>query len=279
MPKVSVIIPTYNCGEYLDESISSVLGQTYRDLELIVVDNGSDDDSDRVVGRHAGDQRLIYVKKATKNVSRARNFGISSANGELLAFLDADDMFFKDKISRQVDLFEKNPRCGLSYTNEVYFKKGEAGESLSTYYHFSGDIFYYLKRNNFIHTSTVMGRKSIFLENMFDETLNGHEDWELFLRIARKGIRFLYLDEPLSKVRLREKSVTRNKSLMDATRREVGLRARGYWRDFKKEARPFSLRGQEAMLRYLKFKAYAFLLGFPKKRCFNMPIPQETPQR
>jgi len=275
MARVSVIMPTYNCGQYIDESIRSVLDQSYSDLELLVINNGSDDDTDVIVGRYMDDPRLRYIKISDKNVSKARNTGIKNAKGDLIAFLDADDIFLKDKISKQVKLFDKTKGSSASYTNEVYFKEGLKRKTLSTYYRFSGDIFYYLKRNDFIHTSTFMVKKSVLTGNSFDETLSGHEDWDLFLRLALKKVYFTYINEPLTNVRLRKTSATENTHLMDTTRREVGLRARGYWKEFKKEMNPFSLEGQGAILRYLKFKLGAFLIGFPRRECFNRPVPQE----
>ena len=272
---VSVIIPAYNCGRYLDESIQSVLKQSHKDLELIVVNNASDDNTDEVLGKYASDSRLKYEKINKKNVSAARNLGIKMACNSVIAFLDADDMFFKYKLEKQVIFMEKHPMCAVSYTSELYFKEGSQKEALSTYYHFSGDIFYYLKRNDFIHTSTFMARKNALPVAPFDEKLTSHEDWDLFLRLARNGVKFAYLDEPLSRIRVRKESATFQGAVMDRTRREVGLRAREYWKSFKTEMNVTSLKGWRAIARYLKFKIGAALLGFPKNARFTRPVPQE----
>ena len=266
MPKVSVVMATHNCAAFLDQSISSVLDQSYGDIELVIVDDGSTDNTKAVIGKYVGDKRCKYIKIFRRGVSAARNEGIRISRGEFIAFLDADDFFLQNKISKQAALFEKKKYCGASYTNELYFKEGQEKEIRSTYYHFSGDIFFYLKRNDFIHTSTFMARREILEENMFDESLTSHEDWELFLRLARKGILFAYTNEPLTKVRVRQGSATRNTGVMDSTRREVGLKARDRWHDMKKEDRA----------RYLKLKTKAFFMGFPNRKCFNRPIPQEV---
>jgi glycosyltransferase involved in cell wall biosynthesis len=267
MPKVSIIMPTYNCGPYLYDSVPAVLDQSYGDLELVIVDNGSGDETEAIAGRFAEDSRVTYLRQETRNVSAARNVGIKKAKGDFVAFCDADDIFCRDKLFKQVRRMERCPRYAASYTNEFYFRKGTPREILSSYYHFSGDIFYFLKRNNFIHTSTVMMHRGIFDEELFDETLTGHEDWELFLRLSKKGVLFLYIDEPLTRVRLRDESASRDAILMDTTRVGVGQRAKRYWREFKETRGSFP--------RYMAFKMRAARMGFPDEGRFNRPIPQE----
>lgn len=276
MPQVSVIIPTYNCVHYLKDSITSVLNQSYGDFELIIVDDGSTDNTEAIIKTYSGDPRVKYIKKHNRvGLSAARNTGIKIAQGELIVFLDADDIFLEDKILKQVRLFKKKRLCKICYTNELYFKEGKKKEMLSNRYHFSGDVFYYLKRSNFIHISTVMVKKKILEEYLFDEHLHSHEDWELFLRIAYKNIDFLYIKDTLSKIRIRQDSMTINKDTMNTSRTEVGMRAKIYWGDFKKCMQPFSLRGQKTILRYIKIKTKAFFIGFPKSNRFNRPVPQE----
>lgn len=268
MIKVSVVMPTYNCGDCLDEAIKSVLNQSYKDLELIIVDGGSRDSTDAVLERYRRDPQVRYVKRPNYGISAARNYGIKLAQGELIAFLDGDDLFLDDKILKQVRFFEKN-RFDICYTNRIYFNSATKQEKISTYYHFSGDIFYYLKRNNFIHPSVVMARKRVFNNNLFDESLATHEDWELFLRLASKGICFAFINEALTKIRIRESSIQSDTAGMDATRKEVGMRAKEYWKNFKREMSLASVKGYKAILRYLKFKIGAFLIGFPKHKKFN----------
>jgi len=272
---VSVIMPTYNCAQYLDESIPSVLGQSHRELELIVVNNASRDATDETVKKYTGDPRIKYLTIGEKNVSMARNLGIRKARYDMIAFLDADDIFLGDKLEKQLLSLGKHPECGASYTNESYFSGFSRKSFFSTYYHFSGDIFYYLKRNDFIHTSTFLVKKNILPEVPFDESLKSHEDWDLFLRLSKEGVRFDYCDKPLTRVRLRKEGATFNKEVMDMTRREVGLRAKKYWKELKSQMNIKSKKGRNAAIRYLGFKIRAFLIGFPKKACFNKPVPQE----
>ena len=272
MPKVSVIMPAYNCADYLGEAIRSVLNQSHQDLELIVVDGASEDNIDDVIKKYEKDTRLIYRKMPKCSIAAARNCGIKLAQGELIAFLDGDDLFLRDKLSKQVKFFKKNKHFDICYTDSIYFNSDTGKEEPCTYYHFSGDIFCYIKRNNFIHPSAATARKKIFKENLFNEEIPPHEDWEFFLRLAYKGVNFAYMKEPLSKIRVREKSITRNVEIMNLARRVVGLMARDYWKKFKKERSFTSIKGLKAILRYLKFKVGIFLMGFPKKDRFNRPL-------
>ncbi len=275
MARISVIMPTYNCAEYLGESIRSVFDQSYQDLELIVVDGASEDNIDGVIKEYEKDKRLVYQKMPKCSIAAARNRGIKMARGELIAFLDGDDLFLRDKLSKQVNFFEKNKCFDICYTNSIYFNSDTGKEEPCTYYHFSGDIFCYIKRNNFIHPSAVMARKKIFDKDLFNEKIPPHEDWEFFLRLAYKGVNFAYMREPLSKIRVREKSITKNVEIMNLARRVVGLMARDYWKKFKKERSFTSLKGLKAVFRYLKFKIEIFLTGFPKKARFNRPLARD----
>jgi len=263
---VSVIIPVHNSGHYLKSSMESVMSQTYRDFEVIIVDDGSTDDTGKIAEYYAKTRGVKHVRhKTRKGLSSARNSGISAAGGTLVAFLDADDIFLKNKLERQVKCFEKNPLCDISYTNAMYFKEGGVEKIISTHVHFSGDIFYYLKRSNFITASTVMVRKKILEKLKFNEGLKSHEDWALYLGLAFQGTRFYYVDEPLSKIRIRASSLTSDTGVMDESRREVGLKAKSYWDVIKKNNK----------IRYLKAKTRAFFIGFPRGKRFNRPIPRE----
>ena len=276
MPKVSVVIPAFNCGNYLEECMESVLGQSYEDIELVLIDDGSYDNTGELVKAYLGDSRVRYIRKPErKGLPAARNTGVEVANGDLIAFLDADDVFLPRKIQKQVDAFAERGFFGISYTNQFYFTENPEKEVISNRYHFSGDVFYYLKRSNFIPASTVMAKREIFRENKFNEFLKSHEDWELYLRLALNGTCFTYMEEPLSKIRVRQGSMSVNEGIMEGTRREVGLRAKAYWLEFKRSMNPFSAKGQKAILRYVKLKGRALLIGFPRGRRFNRALPQE----
>ena len=124
-PKVSVIIPTYNRAAKVRNAIASVLAQTFSDLEVIVVDDGSSDDTGQILGESFGD-RIRYYAQANQGVSVARNKGIAEARGEWIAFLDSDDLWEKDKLEWQFKALERfGPQCGACYTDTRFFNHSE----------------------------------------------------------------------------------------------------------------------------------------------------------
>lgn len=265
-PKVSVIIPAYNCAHYIPRALKSVFSQDYNKLEVIVVDDGSQDDVKGSLKDYQTDSRLIYIKTDNRGVSHALNTGIGSATGDYVSFLHADDVFLPGKLKAQVLSMEKMPEYEASYTGENYFLDGTSCSIKSPYAHFSGEILYFLKKNNFIHASTVMFRKNVFELAVFDESLVCHEDWDLFLRLSSKGMKFLYIDEALSDICIHHKSLSSDKSVMDSTRNIVGLRAKELWRIFKET----NIKG------YMKAKMHAFMIGFPWRKRYNPNSPLEA---
>lgn len=275
MARLSVIMPSYNCGKYIGEAIDSVLKQSFVDLEIIVVDGGSADSTDEVMAKYGKDRRVIYQKMPGYGISKARNHGIKISGGELIAFLDADDLFMDGKIERQISEFDNDKRVEISYTNTIYFNHETGKEALSSYYNFSGDIFYYLKRSNFVHPSCVMARRSVFKNTLFDENIPSHEDWDIFLRLSRDGVLFNYIKEPFSKIRVRPNSTTTNINAMNESRHLVGVKAKEYWQEFKLKMNIFTVPGLKAVSRYAYFKINSFLIGFPGRDCFNRPVPND----
>lgn len=113
MPRVSVIIPTFNCERFIAQTIESVLAQTYRDLELVVVDDGSTDNTRLIVEEFLKDKRVRYIYQNNSGASTARNKGFLESSGEYIAFLDSDDLWYPEKLERQVDFLDKNKDIGL----------------------------------------------------------------------------------------------------------------------------------------------------------------------
>lgn len=114
MPKVSVIIPAFNCEKYIGQTIESVLSQTYRDFELIVVDDGSTDNTKEVVKDYLRDKRIKYIYQNNSGISAARNNGFAKSYGEYIAFLDSDDLWYPNKLEEQVRLLDMNQDIGLT---------------------------------------------------------------------------------------------------------------------------------------------------------------------
>lgn len=197
MSKVSVIIPSYNCELYIAETIASVLNQTHRDIELIVVDDGSTDRTREIVASFGDSVRLIAQQNAGR--CAARNRGIRAASGEFICLLDHDDYWYPEKVAAQLAAFERYPEAGGVYSEYIVWNADESGhfplpesfqrcaapdainEELSgwIYHHFLIDIY--------MLTSAAMFRAKVFDKcGAFVESLSYSEDWELWLRISRE---------------------------------------------------------------------------------------------
>jgi glycosyltransferase involved in cell wall biosynthesis len=264
MPKVSVILPTYNCAKYLPESIESVLSQTCKDLELLVVDDGSTDNTKELMSRYASRPEVVYIYQDHAGLPAARNTGLKRASGEFIAFIDADDMFLPIRIEKQLRVFDSRKNADIVYTAWRYFYDDDRRNSMpSPHAKLSGDILFFLKRSNFIPIVTAMVRRSSLGEIRFDESLKSHEDWDLWLKLAGEGKNFFCLDEELTLIRVRKSSMTYEHSVMDESRSIVGLRAKAVWTQMKKRD----------PLRYLKLRTVALALSFPDAPRFNKPLP------
>ena len=196
MPNVSVIIPSYNCEAFIAETIDSVLHQTYRDFELIVVDDGSTDRTREIVAAYGDPVRL--VSQANARVSAARNRGIEETRGAFICLLDHDDYWFPTKLERQLREFEDHPEAGVVCSSFLRWHPDQDGR-----FHdpasfdpdafpdgidpdFSGWIYHQFLLDCWMLTSSAMFRAEVFQHcGVFDEALPFSEDWELWLRIAQ----------------------------------------------------------------------------------------------
>jgi len=193
-PRVSVIVPTYNRGWILKDAIESVLAQTFQGIELIVVDDGSTDNTPEIL---RGYENLISLPQANRGVSAARNRGIAHAKGSLIAFLDSDDLWQPDKLAVQIEFFEKNPAVAICQTQEIWIRNGHRINPKNRHLKASGDFFERSLALCLVSPSAVMMRRQLFDEvGFFDENLPACEDYDLWLRIgARMPISLI--DAPL----------------------------------------------------------------------------------
>ena len=194
-PLVSVIIPTYNRGWILKEAIDSVLAQDFTDFELIVVDDGSTDNTQDILSSYKED--IVVLRQDNKGVSSARNRGIISASGQFIAFLDSDDLWLSQKLSRQVDFFNANPDALICQTEEKWIRNGIRVNPKKRHKKLTGDIFDPSLYLCLVSPSAVMIKHSLF-ENtgMFDESLPACEDYDMWLRISCRYPVYL-IDTPL----------------------------------------------------------------------------------
>ena len=182
-PLVSVIIPTYNRGWILTEAIDSVLAQDYKDFELIVVDDGSTDNTREILDTYGQD--IIVLRQANKGVSAARNRGIAAAGSQLVAFLDSDDLWLPGKLWRQVDFFNLNPAAVINQTEEIWVRNGVRVNPKDRHRKPSGMIFERSLGLCLVSPSAVMVKKPLFdAVGVFDESLPACEDYDLWLRIS-----------------------------------------------------------------------------------------------
>ncbi len=191
MSIVSVIIPTYNREEFIRDAIESVLSQGYKDLEIIVVDDGSTDDTklavDGYVQRYS--EKIFYFYQKNAGPASARNLGVRHARGEYIAFLDSDDLWTPDSLEKRVALLKSNPDAGLVYGAYQRFTDGEMlGHDGSDVFYSNlpaGNVYQDLLMKCFIFTTAVFMRKSVFeAAGGFDESLCIGEDYDLWLRVA-----------------------------------------------------------------------------------------------
>lgn len=204
-PLVSVVIPAYNVARYVSEAVDSALAQTYQNIEIIVVDDGSKDDIKKVLEPYIEKKLVRYIYQENQGLSAARNTGIRNSCGEFVALLDSDDIFLPEKIEKQVGYLIAHPECGVSYSSVWHFQEDHPGQllMLKEDYYSGTEVFPQLLRRNFIIPLSVVFRKSeLDRVGLFDESRRRTEDWEYWLRLSYHGVQFCHLAEPLGKCRL-----------------------------------------------------------------------------
>jgi glycosyltransferase involved in cell wall biosynthesis len=193
---ISVIIPTYNRVRRLKKAIDSVLAQSHQDFELIVVDDGSDDNTAELIDNYIHD--IVYLRQENRGPAAARNRGIEKARYNLLAFLDSDDWFAENKLATQIKAMQENPMFHISHTNEIWYRNGQILNQKIKHKKNSGDIFGQSLKLCAVGMSTVMIHRKIFERyGIFDEELPCCEDYEFWLRVSVEE-KFLLVEEPLT---------------------------------------------------------------------------------
>jgi len=256
MPVVSVVIPTYNRGKLIERAVQSVLAQTYQDLEVIIVDDGSTDDTPRVVAALAEeDRRIHYLRHETnRGAQAARNTGIWAAGGEYVAFLDSDDEWLPDKLATQMAAFEQGPpnlgvvHCG--YRTEHADDQPPQDKCFTL----RGNIYRELLANYGLGPTSILVVKKEHLERagLFNERVRSWQEWDTCIRLARH-CEFDYVPQSLVVYHLHD-SPTISKDLF--------LSGLGYL-DVVGLHRSEILRlcGQDVLAKHLEFARYQFVLA------------------
>jgi glycosyltransferase involved in cell wall biosynthesis len=221
MPRISVVIPTYNMAHFIGESIQSVLDQTFPDFELVVVDDGSMDNTSEVI-RKFQDPRITYILQENSGPAAARNAGIRASSGEYIAFLDSDDILLETTFEKQIPVLDTHLEVGFVFGQRYYID--ENSKLLGLYkprhkllsYVRSGieEVKELLIRGNVVPPSMSLVRRSCLEEaGLFDPSFrHGSEDFELWMRLSKKYA-VAYIAEPLGKYRIHSSNISIGRDL------------------------------------------------------------------
>jgi glycosyltransferase involved in cell wall biosynthesis len=213
--RVNVIIPCYNSARFIGDALKSVLRQTHAETTALVVDDGSTDETVRIA--RAFGSRVTVLQQPNSGPSAARNRGIDAADGEYIAFLDADDRWHPEKLSRQLAVFGAHQDCGLVHTAIRHIDEAGAvtGRPLNAPLRREtrGDCLALLLTRNTITTSSVVLRRQVLGDERFVTGLHAAEDWDLWLRLASRT-QLGYVDEELTEYRFHDNNTIRQVELM-----------------------------------------------------------------
>lgn len=211
-PKVSVVITAYNSACFIRDALQSVVDQTYTNYEIIVVDDGSEDGTGRIV--KSSDISCAYIYQENQGASAARNTGLRAARGDYVNFLDADDLLLPDKLSNQVAFLDSHTDVDIVYGDTVYFYEDGTDRSPRRFsrglrtppFPTSGNMLEVLVINSVFAVHAALARRFCIIEmGGFDERLRSAEDYDLWLRMATR-YRFFYVDEIVAKYRIHGKN-------------------------------------------------------------------------
>ncbi|HRZ19106.1 MAG TPA: glycosyltransferase [Methanofastidiosum sp.] len=219
-PLISVIIPCYNQGRYLDQAVQSVLDQTYKNFEIIIINDGSTDEYTNELLKKYNKRNTKVYKTQNQGLASTRNYGFSLSKGEFVQFLDSDDFLDPNKFKDQMNIFNKYKDLDVSYTNYKYYYDNTKEFSDSRMEDLIGknpfeDFVYKWQRGISIPIHCAMFKREIFNENgPFVSGFKATEDWLMWVEIAHKGCKFRYLNRDYALYRIQSNSMTRNKSFM-----------------------------------------------------------------
>jgi glycosyltransferase involved in cell wall biosynthesis len=221
---ISIITPTYNREKFLPAAIDSVLNQTYKNFELIIVDDGSTDNTPALMVTYLEkDSRIKYLQQANQGQSVARNYALSIANGDFICFLDSDNYWPEDKLERSIRAFESHPEVDIVYGDCITID--EQGNELhrNNMRRHSGNIAALLLKDNFVSMNTTMTRRKCFDEmGGMSGKRRVADDYDLWLKFSAR-FQFLYIPEFLAYYRVMENQISTNKKLRFDTNEKIIL--------------------------------------------------------
>jgi glycosyltransferase involved in cell wall biosynthesis len=228
---VSIIIPSYNYGFVIEQTLDNLLDQSYANWEAIIVDDGSSDNTSEIVGKFTErDARISYIFQQNSGVSVARNLGFKHSKGDYIQFLDADDLLSKEKLALQVAFMEQHPECDISYTDHLYF---ETDKPDIVYPDYEMNHHNWLPKinaagyeavNTLIYSNIAVVSSPMLRRNMvekvkgFPEFSNHTEDWEFWFLCAVQGAHYSFFDHDAAKtlIRIHHRNTSRNIQIMQA---------------------------------------------------------------
>ncbi|MEY4278363.1 MAG: hypothetical protein RL377_367 [Bacteroidota bacterium] len=211
-PLISVLLPVYNAEQYLKQSLESILGQTYTNLEIIIINDGSSDQSKEIINSYQ-DARIVYIEQPhNKGLIACLNEGIQIAKGDYIIRMDADDIAFNNRIEKQINFLASNPSIAVVGSNAIFIEDNVnapiANWDLDLKIKTSQEIRKTLLWENcLIHPSICM-RSSIAKSFYYDKDQKNYEDFDLWLRIIAKNLNIAKINEPLLYYRVQPNSIT-----------------------------------------------------------------------
>ena len=211
---VSVVIPTHNRRESLSIAIDSVLKQSYKDIEIIVISDGSTDDTNEYMNQFVGDPKIVFLKnEKPMGANYCRNMGIEASKGNYIAFLDDDDEWYPDKIQSQISLLKDNDECAICFTGkECFYYFDKATITYISSPSSSSDPTDILVGNYIGTNSSVLIKKVALVEEKYDLNLPALQDWDLWIRILKNN-KSCYVNKPLVKYNTFLNSNTKTKHI------------------------------------------------------------------
>lgn len=205
MPEISVIMSTYNCGKYIRQAIDSILNQSFRDIEFLIIDDASNDNTLDIINKIAGvDNRIrVFVNPVNLGLTKNLNRLITLAQGKYIARMDADDIAIPTRLETQKSVLDNNPSYDLVFSDTLLIQENGTFICPSWRPTKLKNILKALEYRNYIPHPTVMVRKNVFKENLYNEIFKTAQDYELWKRLYRKGYKFYYVKQILLEQRIR----------------------------------------------------------------------------
>ncbi|MFH1867217.1 MAG: glycosyltransferase [Patescibacteria group bacterium] len=219
MPLVSVIMPAYNVGSLISQTLESVNKQTFQNFEIIVVDDGS---TDGLANYLEVNDKLKLIKQEHQGVIKARNLALVEARGVYIQFLDADDLLSPEKLARQLEFLESRPEFDLVYSDVLHFDSDPASGKRHYQYSYQGSALSYILNLQYpaIHAA-LFRNKALARAGKFNEQSGGAEDWDMWLRLAFTNAQFGYLPGDFSYCRLTSRAGRRSDNMVDVFKSSV----------------------------------------------------------